>query len=336
MSQPPMSRPAWVTLVGDVDPPTATSGSSSNVLARLASRGSVRFAWNRADSNTSLRPWQRGMLDSLQLRETEFASAPISALGHGHLETGPMWLHAEPVHFAAGLDRLSFLGLQGDARVTAQERAALFDALHREFSSGDFTVHALGSDWFVRSDSPLQIATSPPDAAAANELRSVMPRGNDAAVLHRTMTELQMVLHEHPVNEKRARIGAPAVNSIWLWGAGSQNEMPTPSSLPLAFGGDAFLRGLYRLIDRKPNSLPRDAAELLPQIGGQGRALIVATEHEYDALESQWIEPLVASLRSGAIGRLDLILGEWHIEATRGALLRFWRKPLPPAQWERT
>lgn len=330
-----MSQSTWVTLVGDVDPPTSTSESSSIVLARLAGRGGVSFAWSRADSDTSLRPWQRGMLASLQVRETGFASAPISVLGHGHCDTGAIWLHAEPVHFAAGLDRLSFLGLHGEARVTAEERAALFDTLHREFSSGDLTVHALGNDWFVRSGVPLQIATSPPDAAAANELRSVMPRGKGAAVLHRTMTELQMVLHDHPVNERRSRTGAPAINSIWLWGAGSQTEMPSPASLPLAFGGDAFLWGLYRLIDRKPNPLPANATDLLPQIEKQDRALIVATGREFSALEALWIEPLVASLRSGAIERLDLILGEWHVEATRGAMRRFWRKASPPSRWER-
>ena len=330
-----MSQLPWVTLVGDVDPPTAASESSSNVLARLAGRCSVQFAWNRADADASLRPWQRGMLSSLQLQEMGYASAPISVLGHGHREKGPMWLHAEPVHFAAGLDRLSFLTLQGAARVTDGERAALFESLHREFSSGDFTLCAQGADWFVRSSSPLQIATSPPDAAAANELRSAMPRGKDAAVVHRTMTELQMVLHEHPVNEKRARVGAPAINSIWLWGAGSQNEMPSPSSLPLAFGNDPFLVGLYRLIDRKPEPLPSSAHGLLPAIAKQDRVLIVATGQEFSVLESRWIEPLVAALSSGSIGRLDLILGEWHVEATRGALRRFWRKQLPPAQWER-
>lgn len=247
-----------------------------------------------------------------------------------------MWMHAEPVHFAAGLDRLSFLDLQGAAPVTGEERAALFDTLQREFSSGDFTLHALGGDWFLRSSSLVQIATSPPDAAAANELRSAMPRGKDSAVLHRTMTELQMMLHEHPVNEKRARFGAPAINALWLWGAGSQNEMPSPSSLPVAFGSDAFLLGLYRLIDRKPDPLPSSALELLPAIAKQDRALIVATGQELSVLESRWIEPLVTALRSGTIGRLDLVLGEWHIEATRSALRKFWRKPWPPTQWERT
>lgn len=331
-----MSQFIGVTLVGDVDPPTAAAELSSSALARLAGRGSVRFAWNRADTETSLRPWQRGVLHALQLPEAGYSSAPISVLGHGHREAGPMWMHAEPVHFAAGLDRLSFLGLQGSARVTAEERAGLFDALHREFSTGDFTLHALGADWFLRSSSLLQIATSPPDAAAANELRSAMPRGKDSAVLHRTMTELQMVLHEHPVNEKRTRFGAPAINSLWLWGAGSQAEMPSPSSLPVAFGSDAFLLGLYRLIDRKPDPLPSSAHELLPAIAKQDRALVVATGQELSVLESQWIEPLVTALGSGAIGRLDLILGEWHVEATRGGLRKFWRKPLPPTQWRRT
>ena len=55
-------------------------------------------------------------------------------------------------------------------------------------------------------------------------LRECLPGGRDAVRVRALVNELQMLLHEHPVNERRAARGLPAVNSVWLWGAGDTAE----------------------------------------------------------------------------------------------------------------
>ena len=47
---------------------------------------------------------------------------------------------------------------------------------------------------------------------------------------HSILNEIQMVLHEHPVNEAREGRGEPPVNSVWLWGAG-----PMPGDVDAPF-----------------------------------------------------------------------------------------------------
>lgn len=358
------------------------SGERWPLLARLAGRGALAMRWDRRDPQADLRPWQRGLLSALELSPEPFASAPVSVAGWMGAaadgvggERGGTWLHAEPVHFAAGLNRLTFLGLEGAARVTGAERDALRPLLADHLQASGLVL-APSRDWLIHSPRLLSVHTSCPDAAAANELERVMPRGADSGMLRRLMTELQMLLHEHPVNQARARLGLPAINSVWLWGVGSAAVPPAPAwgfaaDLPVALGQAAFLRGLYQLQSQYAQSSRDEAREIQP-LPGEGSALVAAlaaapraiaviesgslasdgsgfnndagagnapamaaTDElaEVDALEQRWLAPLTRALAAGELGRLDLVLDDWHCDVTRGALKWFWRKSLPVARW---
>ncbi len=325
-----MSTSPWLTLIAsEIGTALSRGVESSPGLARLAGRGTVAQRWPGADAESSLRPWQRGLAAALDIAPDSIASAAIS-MSH---DRDAHWLHAEPVHFVAGLDRLTFLNLTDEARVTDAERTALFETLAPNFASGDFVLRTLDSEWFIRAAQPLRAVTSTPEAAAVNELQSVMPRGPDASVLRRVMTELQMLLHEHPVNEARARRGLPAVNAIWLWGGGSLAEIESPPGLPPAFGNSVFLQGLYRACGRSPGALPGSAEKLLPTIADLPRAVVVVPEANLDVLDSQWLTPLSQALAGRRLSRLDLVLDVWHVDVRRGDLRRFWRRALPPSQW---
>ncbi len=330
-----MSQFPSLTLVSDVDPPTAFASQVPHALSRLAGRGSVQFAWDRARAESSLRPWQRGLLHALHLNPDLYASAPVTARGSGFREPEALWLHAEPVHFLAGLDRLSFVDLRHAAPVTSTERAALFDTLHAQFAMGDLTLHALGDAWFIRAPAGLRVQTSPPDAASANELQSVMPRGADAPAIRRLMTEMQMLLHDHPVNEARSRRGVPVVNAIWPWGEGALTSMASAGELPVAFAHDAFIQGLYQLNEQIARPLPQTAEQVLSSTDAAKSIVVAPIDIDPDELESKWIAPLAGALEGGRLSRLDLILGEWSVAVPRSSLRRFWRRALAPAQWER-
>ena len=60
--------------------------------------------------------------------------------------------------------------------------------------------------------------------------------------MRRLMTELQMLLHEHPVNEARAARGVPTVNAVWLWGGGEGQRAAKPNSRRLASDATIILR----------------------------------------------------------------------------------------------
>lgn len=331
-----MPKLPWLTLVSDVDPPTAFTSQPSPALARLAGRGSVRLAWDRGQPGIPLRPWQRGLLHALRIDASACASAPVAVRASvGLADSDAFWLHAEPVHFVAGLDRLSFLDLRTTAPLTSAERVALFDTMRGEFGTGDLALCAFGDAWFIRAASALRASTSSPDAAAANELQSVMPDGPDAPVIRRFMTEMQMVLHDHPVNQQRARSGLPAVNAIWPWGGGMLAPMACSAELPVAFSCDLFIQGLYRLHEQTVRPLAQSAADLLSMASGQQRIIVAPMSADPAELESRWISPFTAALADGQLSRLDLVLGEWLVEVPGSALRRFWRRPLAPPQWGR-
>lgn len=341
-----MANSPWLTLIVPgigaalVDTaqrePSGRTQRDRTQLARIAGRGSLRYAWDRRDLASGLRSWQRGLLAALELPATGFPSAAVSAHGSIDVKGQANWLHAEPVHFIAGLDRLSFLNLEGAAGVTQTERAALGPMLADHLRLWNCHLHSTAlSAWLIGSDRAFEAVTASPEAAAANELEHAMPGGPDAGELRRLMTELQMLLHDHPVNEVRARRGLPAVNAVWLWGAGA--IAPTQTRLlPPAFGEEPYLTGIYQLHGHSVQAAPLDCDELIFRISGAGRAVAVVPVVEIDSLETQWIEPLTRALAGHVIGRVDLILDGWHLDVSRASLRRFWRQPLPPAQWSAT
>ncbi len=340
-----MSQSSWLTVVvPGIEAQLAQAAQSPSArwpqLVRLAGRGSVRQEWSRRDPSAALRPWQRGLLAALQLPASQFPSAPVSAAANSDAPVTGFWFHVEPVHFAAGLDHLSFLPLHGAAGVSDAERLALEPVLAEHLAASDFALHSIAGEWFARSERVLAVQTACPEAAAANELERVMPHGLDAGEMRRLMTELQMLLHDHPVNEARARRGLPAINAIWLWGSGvapqaSRSTAPsfTAHILPIAFGEAPYLRGLYQLHGCPVRSALQDCSALLTNLTRTPRAVAVVKDVDIDSLEKLWLAPLARALLTGDLQRLDLVLDGLHCDVSRSASWRFWRRPLPLSQW---
>jgi hypothetical protein len=307
-----------------------------DTLSWLAGRGQVdRLADRHQLAEARLRPWQRGLLRILGLDPGVYASAPLSALGD---DVDPSavregyWLQAEPVHFAAGLDRLTYLPLTGPAAVTAAERRALMPILSEHLQDSPLRLLSGASgQWFMHSHRVLDLHVASPDAAAANELDAVMPSGKDAREVRRVMTECQMLLHDHPVNEARQRRQLPPINALWPWGGGVLPQA-TSRSLPAMFSDDSFVHGLYRSMSQERVGATL-AAALIEQANTKRSVIAVIATDSLSSFASDWVQPLVAALRAGNIRQLDLLLDEWHIHATRGSLRRFWRKPLPASAW---
>ena len=343
-----MSVSTWLTLIvpgiGAALAQSAEAGSTgATQLARIAGRGSINCTWNRRDAQDSgLRPWQRGLLATLELPAAQFASASVSARGSEAANAGGYWMHVEPVHFAAGLDRLTFMPLEGEARILDTERTSIAAVLAGHLQSCGMEFHTLtDGSWCVRSAQAFDVTTSSPEAAASHELDLMMPRGPDAGALRRLMTELQMLLHDHPVNDARARRGLPAINAVWLWGTTVMIEpnplshlpLSLPFPLPLAFADAPYLRGIYALHSQPVAPMPESCDVLMSNIAAAKRAVAVVPITDLPALEDQWIAPLAGALASRRLARLDFILDGWHLQVDRAALRRFWRKALPPAEW---
>ena len=313
----------------------AQQGNSSRELARVAGRGSLACKWDRrGNEDADLLPWQRGLLAALNLSSDDFASAPITAYGSDRARSGEFWLQVEPVHLAAGLDHLTLLPLQGQAAVEPQERDALFEVLAGHLQAGDATLcRLIDASWSLHCGQQLDVETVCPPAAAARELERAMPRGRGAGTLRRWMTEWQMLLHEHPVNNRRLQRGLPAINAVWPWGAGRLGDRIAARRLPEAFGGDLYLHGIYALHGQEVSRLPGAVEELVDEVQGMARAVCVNQAADLNEWQERWLVPALKALSARRLARLDLILDGWYLPLDRAVLRRFWRKPLPPAEW---
>lgn len=308
----------------------AERGARWPQLARLGGRGSVRAL---PPPHAGLRTWQVALLDALGVPDHErYPSAAVTRSGDAGEPARGFWLHLQPMHFVAGLDRLTAVVLHGASDVTRAELVELEPTIGAHLrTAGMHLVTTAHDDWLVHSDHALDVQTATPDSAAASPLEQAMPQGRDSPALRRLMTELQMLLHEHPVNVARSRRGVPEINAVWFHGGGELRELQC-HSLPQAFGDDLYLRGIYRLHEPEMTvPPPADAQMILARL--QSRAVAVVAADDVDVLEAAWIAPLTRALTTGAIARLDLVLDCWRITVARHALLKFWRSSRPPAEW---
>jgi hypothetical protein len=296
-------------------------------LTRMAGRGEVQLLPRHED----LEPWRVGLLAKLGLAHApeRYPEGAVTAAACRDEREGS-WLRATPLNFAAGLSDLSASTLSGAHAVSDEERVQLAATLDAHLRSAGFQLDAAGGQWLVRAPEVLNAVTRHPDLAV-RDLASAMPTGPDAGALRRLMAELQMVLHEHPVNQRRARAGAPEVNAIWLHGLGSVAPRDGGEPPPEAFGDEPYLRGLYKLHNRPLQAPLQSADELL--VRKFKRVLVVVDATTLQALERRWLDRLMAAVRAGRIASLDLILDRWLIRLDRAASLKFWRRALPLARW---
>ena len=311
----------------------------------------------RSDQAGNLEKW---LGRAFGLEGLAIPAGALTALAHGIDPGARQWLRADPVHLRADRDRLLLVPSQAFA-VTGEEARELADAL-APLLSGSFTLHPLAPDqWCLAVEDenafndrygiapdarpPIELAGARPpiELAGANIDPHLPPKA-----WHALLTELQMALYEHPVNTARERRGDPAINSLWLWGAG---KLPAATLGPWqsVSANDAAAIGLARNAGIRHRAPGEGAVAWLARAPGDGRHLVVLDElrgvaalgdldahaRRLLALEADWFAPLLAALKAGRLGMLTIHVPEAaaSFEAVRGDLHRFWRRPRPLAQY---
>lgn len=270
-----------------------------------------------------------------------FPAGALTVLGAGSDPGTAAWVRADPVHLRLLRDRAVLV--PGEALgISAAEAQALVAFLNAHFS-GRLEIHAATpARWSARLPAPLEAGEQPALEAAGTA--AAPARQGDAL-----LTELQMALHEHPVNEAREARGEPAINSLWLWGSGAAPEAARASWQSVT-ADDPVVRGLARAAklrcrDASPGSAWLDRA---PE---QGRHLVVLDTLRplaalsdapgfaaaLEALERDWFAPLLSALRAKRLGMVSVYAPDGErslsVETVGGDLHRFWRRPRSVATW---
>ena len=249
--------------------------------------------------------------------------APLAALGAGFDPGERFVLRGDPVALVAGREDVLMTGRVDD--LTNEEAAALVATLNSHFASDELVFHAPRNDaWFITVPDVQRLETTPLPAVQGATYPH-QPRGDDAAQWRRWLSEMQMLLHPHPVNVERERCGRALVTGIWVSGAGTmpgtRAVLDATPFIADTRDGDV-LRGLAKRaqVSWSPppprfSGLPATKAAmmvLLPLSGSETFASIVET----------WLAPALAALEHGEITSLALI-------ADRGSSAFTWRASRP-------
>lgn len=260
-------------------------------------------------------------------------SAPYALAGDGGNPGDDFWVHADPVHLAAGMSQVAVAG--GDALAVMREEAeALSEAINTHFGDALRVYPLRPGRWYARIATPPPGGAAPLAAVLGRNVR--LPEAGDPAVgWHALMNEMQMLLFEHPVNLAREQRGAPAINGVWLWGGGRAAAV-SAAPLTALYADMPLALGLAGAAGLRSGALPGNAQTLLDH--AQGGVTLVIHEHaDTRILERDWMAPLAAALSAGAIGMatLHLVAGGdiISVENSRSDLRRFWRRRRPLSDW---
>ncbi len=250
---------------------------------------------------------------------------PAAALTREHLHGDAVdacWLSADPAWVQPDLSGARLLAC-GQMQLSMEDAQSLAAPLKPVFADACMTLEVSSPDrWHLRlsSQSPLPDFAAP-EQALGEDLYEHLPQGPDGRRWRVLFNEVQVLLHQHPVNAERRARGLPPVNSLWLWGGGTLPQRVT-TTLAGVIGEDVLLLALARRAGIPAQ--PRNAATVTAAKDGW---LIDLQDQPVEVINEAWW-PLLEAIAKRKALTLSFASGErwlhrpWH-------RLRFWRKAAP-------
>jgi len=233
---------------------------------------------------------------------------------------------ADPVYLEPRLDHLCLHAVPPES-LTAAELRALFDHLQASLGGASgYGFARLGMFGYVTAPEPFATAALPAVAIDGRRPDEFLPAGEAGAGYRRLLSEIEMALHEHPVNLERQADGRLPVNSLWLWGGGVSPAAETRPMPPL-FGDDPLLRGHWLrhtgLAESWPGSM---AACAEASVAG---FVAVAPPDDIDGAATL-LRELRELLQRGRLPRIVFLTRDGiRVELRRAHGLRVWRRRHP-------
>jgi hypothetical protein len=165
--------------------------------------------------------------------------AALSAAGDGIAVGRSAWGMLTPTHWHVGREHISLVDPQA-LDLPEDESRALFDAVRPLFEEAtDATprlVWGSASRWYLSDERLEGLPCASIDRAIGRNVDLWLRADPKASAetqaklswVRRLQNEVQMLLHDHPINEAREARGALPVNSFWLSGCGRAQRASAP------------------------------------------------------------------------------------------------------------
>ncbi len=257
------------------------------------------------------------------------------------------WMRADPVHLRIEQNHIMLADSQS-FEISPEEAEQLIQDLNHNLGNQDFIFSAFHPHrWYIRIPKAPEILTHTLSHVTCKNINDFLPAGKDSIIWHKIFNEVQMLLHEHPVNQARESRGELIINSIWPWGGGNiLQSIHTPYTH--AWSNNDFSQSLALAASNiNYSNLPRDVNKWL-QTKISGNHLVVLDSLRSQAiyknayewretlrnLEHNWFLPLYTAIKNGKIKQLTITTSNESAShdfvITRSDLWKFWlfSKPL--------
>ena len=259
---------------------------------------------------------------------------PVAALTHVSdrkktLKDDYYWLRCDPVTMRADMTKVFMTG-HGIADLDPDERNEIENCVRAVLMEEELDLHTDHPErWCIALKEPLLFEFTPLDNALGRDVADTLPTHSEARSWRRILNEIQVALHNCPINIQRRQSGKQEINSVWFWGGGFIPRATSNGLFDTVYSNHPVTRGLAIINDSR---LKKQSKASLGNLRRDERSVLVdwvtASQYAEEGLEEleALVKPLLKPAGSGEIS-FTLFDGSgegWLYD--RSARLRFWRR----------
>ena len=292
---------------------------------------SLAAAFARADRLPDARPGRSAQLRrQFDLVPDGWPVAALTRQADAGDAEGSAWLRADPAWVRPDINGARMFACGETLHPVQDDVDALLPALRPLFGDAGFALDApTPTRWYLRlpEGSPIPCFAEPDDVIGTDLFEHLPAAGQfDQATARRwraLMSEVQVVLHNHPWNARRAAMGKPPINSLWFWGGGVLPDRVCSRHARVC-GDDGLLRALAVAATIGVSPLP--ATFTSPEKD----TVFDLRGNDTTVLHDQWLAPVLNALHRRRLGGLRIDCSDGiGFRFARLQRWRFWRKPQP-------
>jgi hypothetical protein len=243
-------------------------------------------------------------------RQSDWPLAPIRLAALGIDPQSAYWLAADPVTLVVGRADVQLAGIVRD--LERGDADALVATMNAHFTDDGLAFVAPRPDaLFVRVATKVRLSTHPPEAVVGRPLRPLLPDGPDADAWRLWQSEIEMLLHEHPVNARRDSDGRATANSLWFSNGGTLPPRPSPAPSIRTYATAGIADALAAHAGMPSRARPGHLREVLADSTG-AQTIVVAFDAPLDvaATDEAWLAPARDALLAGSLAAVTVVIDD--------------------------
>lgn len=262
-------------------------------LAHFAATGPVRTLLRRAEQRPGgASGFLAGLRDYFPDIDTPLPAGALTREFIAHDAGDALWLAADPAWARPDINGIRLMAC-GHLQLDMAQAQALATPLLPVFAEAGMQLQVSTPEhWHVRLPADTVLPEfSAPEQGMGEDLSQHMPQGPAGKRWRLLLNDVQVMLHQNPLNAARHAHRMVPVNTLWLWGGGRLPEL-VRTELRGVVSDDVVLSAVAQRARLEPQS--RTAANIAHVSAGR---LIDLQDVAAGEVEAHWwpaLEPLVA------------------------------------------